>query len=314
MTTALARPPAAVLEAVRAHRRQPSARTEATLQRLAIRPLVGGMNNAVYAVVAPAGPYCLKLYKTDDIARAAREWRALSLLASRGLTVAPRPIWCALDARAPVVAMELLDGTPLSARDVGALELAALADTLQQIHALVPTVVDYPYTIVGAPPYRIERIHNLAEQVPAHGATPLPATMLPLLRAWLASGDPETLRLPAPPIFARGDPNLANCLWDGARVRCVDFEYAGWGDLAFELADLVEGLWARRVPEREWPPFLARFDLANDAARRRFGAARRLCALFWLAPLWERRERGDQVDTLLRTQIRRARQVLRAEC
>jgi Ser/Thr protein kinase RdoA (MazF antagonist) len=51
------------------------------------------------------------------------------------------------------------------------------------------------------------------------------------------------------PVFAQCDPNLANHLWDGERVRLVDFEAAGRGDEATELADFVEHLtvWAHRA-------------------------------------------------------------------
>jgi hypothetical protein len=42
------------------------------------------------------------------------------------------------------------------------------------------------------------------------------------------------------PVFGSGDGNLANYLWDGTRVRLVDFEYSGVSDRAFELAEATE--------------------------------------------------------------------------
>lgn len=71
------------------------------------------------------------------------------------------------------------------------------------------------------------------------------------------------------------DPNLANYLWDGHRIRIVDFEDAGRSDPEFELADLVEHLAARRT---DWTGFLAMFDHDSD----RLLDARRLFAIFWL--------------------------------
>jgi aminoglycoside phosphotransferase (APT) family kinase protein len=44
------------------------------------------------------------------------------------------------------------------------------------------------------------------------------------------------------PVLGQGDANLANFLWDGTKVRIVDFEDSGPSDRAFELADLVEHL------------------------------------------------------------------------
>ncbi|WP_433050853.1 hypothetical protein [Dactylosporangium sp. CS-033363] len=76
-------------------------------------------------------------------------------------------------------------------------------------------------------------------------------------------------------VLGHGDPNLANYLWDGQRIRIVDFEDAGRSDPEFEMADLVEHVGARGA---DWAGFLARFDLDGD----RLLDARRLFATFWL--------------------------------
>ena len=41
-------------------------------------------------------------------------------------------------------------------------------------------------------------------------------------------------------VFGQVDGNLANFLWDGDRVRVVDFEDSGRSDRAYELADITE--------------------------------------------------------------------------
>jgi len=71
------------------------------------------------------------------------------------------------------------------------------------------------------------------------------------------------------------DPSLANYLWDGYRIRIVDFEDAAVSDPATELAILTEHLSARRLDADE---FCGRFDV--DPVRLR--AARRVWAMFWL--------------------------------
>jgi len=58
-------------------------------------------------------------------------------------------------------------------------------------------------------------------------------------REWAAltvldSDQPDLTELQHP-VVAHGDPNLANYLWDGTRVRIVDFEDAGRGDRTVEL-------------------------------------------------------------------------------
>jgi aminoglycoside phosphotransferase (APT) family kinase protein len=76
-------------------------------------------------------------------------------------------------------------------------------------------------------------------------------------------------------VLGHRDPNLANYLWDGHRVRIVDFEDAAVSDPATELAILTEHLSLREV---DTEAFCARFDVD----RRRLYAARRVWAMFWL--------------------------------
>ncbi|MGC4944232.1 phosphotransferase family protein [Kribbella sp. DT2] len=92
---------------------------------------------------------------------------------------------------------------------------------------------------------------------------------------WLAGTAVDALVEPAHPVIGHGDPNLANYLWDGERVRIIDFEDAGGSDLAVELANLVEHLASRGT---DWSAFLGRYPV--DAER--LADARRLFAAFWL--------------------------------
>ncbi|SCK39874.1 aminoglycoside phosphotransferase [Streptomyces sp. WMMB 322] len=82
-------------------------------------------------------------------------------------------------------------------------------------------------------------------------------------------------------VFGAGDGNLANHLWDGTRVRIVDFEDSGRSDRVFELAEITEhvGSWAEQPLDVR--AFLGRFALtAQESARLR--DCRRLLALVWL--------------------------------
>ncbi|MFI6819008.1 phosphotransferase family protein [Nonomuraea sp. NPDC050328] len=70
---------------------------------------------------------------------------------------------------------------------------------------------------------------------------------------WLAEDLPE----PGEPVFGPGDGNLADVLWDGSRIRLLDFEESGRSDRAYELASIVEhlglgghGVRHRRLPRR----------------------------------------------------------------
>jgi Ser/Thr protein kinase RdoA (MazF antagonist) len=93
---------------------------------------------------------------------------------------------------------------------------------------------------------------------------------------WWRGPDPALLRQPPTvTVLGHGDPNLANYLWDGRRVRIVDFEDARISDPAAELARLAEHLSARQM---DVDSFCARFDVD----RIRLRAARRVWTMFWL--------------------------------
>jgi aminoglycoside phosphotransferase (APT) family kinase protein len=92
--------------------------------------------------------------------------------------------------------------------------------------------------------------------------------------SWLKN-EPADVTGVQEPVLAHGDPNLTNYLWDGARVRIVDFEDAGAGDRAVELANLVEHLSWRGVDTTQ---LVRRFAVDPQ----RYEAARTLWAGFWL--------------------------------
>jgi aminoglycoside phosphotransferase (APT) family kinase protein len=91
---------------------------------------------------------------------------------------------------------------------------------------------------------------------------PVPRQAYRAALAWLDGGWAErSAAVTGQPVFAQGDPNLANHLWDGNSVRLVDFEASGRGDQATELADFVEHItvWAHAGINAE--AFLDRFAL-----------------------------------------------------
>lgn len=99
---------------------------------------------------------------------------------------------------------------------------------------------------------------------------------------WLArEGERRLSAAEVPSVFGSGDGNLANYLWDGARVRVVDFEDSGRSDAAFELAEITEhvGSWVEHPLDVSG--FLGRFDL-SPAEVARLPDCRRLLALVWL--------------------------------
>jgi Ser/Thr protein kinase RdoA (MazF antagonist) len=234
---------------IRRHRRAPDEFNLAALAAYGIRPLDGGLNDAVYLRDDGQQRCCIKFHRTDDDRRCAeREWRALSLLATHRPGLAPQPLGYDPDEQGPAVAMEYLPGRPLALSPDA---LPALANGLRAIYSLPATTVEYPYRVFGNPDTQIARLHTGVERFSALTADSLARDALALVRRWLAGPDPTILLADADAIFSPGDPNPANWLWDegGQSLRRIDLEYAGWNDLANDLADLIEGPWARHIPD-----------------------------------------------------------------
>ena len=300
---------ARVLATVREHR---NGRIDTLSQRFAtwrITPLAGGNNGHLYRCDAFGSPICVKICRIDERRRAEREWVALNLLARRVGQLVPCPLGYDPGSGAPAVTMTLVPGTPMVGRALSFEQLRALAQTILKLQTIVPA---------DAPNFQLPRVGGAREDTSwsvlrriefgddpglADGQV---AVFRPLRDRWLASEDRAILAEDEPVIFSRGDANLANWLWDGDEVRAVDFEYAGWSDRAWDLADLVEGIWARRTPDEKWTAFVEWFDLSPEE-RRRFAAARRALAVFWTYLLGQRQGPSE----LFWAQAARAKGLLR---
>lgn len=177
----------------------------------------------------------------------------------------PEPIKADVDADPPSVNMGLLPGTPLT-DGVDAGQQAALAASLRQLWSVpcadLPARRDHP-----------AEIHALMTERTA--GLDLPGSVAEAVHAARSFLAGLHLGPAGNTVLGHADPNLANYLWDGQRIRIVDFEDAGQSDPEFELADLVEHLSAQRA---DWTEFLTMFDLDGD----RLLDARRLYAIFWL--------------------------------
>lgn len=206
-----------------------------------------------------------KRYTSWSRQEPSREWTALQLLAPSGLTPVPLatsgtpPADPSFPLR-PWVSMSIVPGTPFEGSLTTA-QLDALGDALATLWSVPPTgllLIDLSALLARTK----AGLSGLKTGVIGKAAS-----------AWLAS-DAQVPAL-TDPVLAHGDPNLANYLWDGKRVRIVDFEDSGIGDRTVELANLVEHLSGRAT---DWTPLLARFPVDKD----RFTAARCLWAAFWL--------------------------------
>jgi aminoglycoside phosphotransferase len=213
----------------------------------------------------------------------AREWAALCLLAGSVPGLAPRPLTASLDGQPPAITMSWLPGEPLGVTPISADQRRALARSLDQLWRPVPAgrLAASPG---GAPNSAAFVSQARASLAVGHdlGDDPLVRRARAAAGAWFDS-DAAGRHRPAgsDTVLGQGDPNLANFLWDGRRVRLVDFEDSGPSDRAFELALLVEHVSAWSDADLDADTFLAMFDLTTPE-RARLLHFRRLAALFWL--------------------------------
>lgn len=215
-----------------------------------------------------------------------REWRALNLLAVYAPGLAPAPVWAELDADPALIAMSAVPGTPLGTRPVTEAQQDAIATALDRLHhAIPPSVLAMVERAPGSAQLLPDRIRDMARTCDAGLLEPLPRRAYRAALGWLDSGQAKrVVSVSGKPVFAQGDPNLANHLWDGGGVRLVDFEASGRGDQATELADFVEHVtvWAHAGIDAD--AFLKRFDLGRGELRR-IEELRLLFAAFWLMRL-----------------------------
>jgi len=230
-----------------------------------------------------------------------REWHALTMLDAYAPGLAPAPLGCALDARPPHVRMSRVAGCPLAGQVVTAVHLDAAAAAIDRLHAAVPAEVlgavrPQPWLAAGVR----SRLESYAAVRRPDEADRVVRSALDAAVQWFvhaAEPDPGTLT----PVFGQGDGNLANYLWDGRRVRLVDFEDSGRSDRAFELAAVAEHLSVWHDAGVDTAALLARFELTPaQAARVLF--FRRAFGFFWLVKLLG--ADGDRLDTLRRQALR----------
>jgi Phosphotransferase enzyme family len=243
--------------------------------------------------VDPARRVVVKSFHQAERGEPEREWRALTLLAAHAPGLAPQPILADLAGDPPVIEMSLLPGEPLAGQPLTAEQESALVRAVGQLWQSVPVsrVIPVPGE-TGNEAQLVAAVRRLAAQAPDPGDDPAVRAAQSAGLSWLSWAVSESGRLaghgggsPGPSqVFGQGDANLANFLWDGQRVRIVDFEDSGLSDRAFEIAVLIEHLSAWSDSALDGGAVIRAFDLTS-ADRARLADCRRLAALFWFLNL-----------------------------
>jgi Phosphotransferase enzyme family len=249
----------------------------------------------------------VKRFRSWDRGEHLREWQALTLLASYAPDLAPAPLSADLTSVPPEVRMSRVpglpldglpsDGLPLDGQAVTPGHLDAVAAAIRRLHAAVPRDVvaglrPQPWLEVGV----VNRMRSIVARRRAPGGDALARAAFDAGMRWLGrAADP--LPEPRSVVFGQGDGNLANYLWDGERIRLVDFEDSGRSDRAYELAAFAEHLSVWHGAGIETGALLGRFELTG-AERERVLFFRRTFTFYWLLKLLSQRE--NRPDTLHR--------------
>jgi Phosphotransferase enzyme family len=214
-----------------------------------------------------------------------REWRALGLLAEYAPGLAPTPVRAELEAEPPSVTMSRLGGAPLAV-PVTAAQLAGLAEAVHTVqHAIPPEVLRGLPARLLHPRDALRHLRKWSTRQPPPADEPLLTRAFGAVTDWVARPYLDAVFDAEPsPVFGLGDGNLANYLWDGTRIRIVDFEYSGRGDRAYELAEVVEHVSVWVDDALDASALLSCFAL-TAAESRRLRECRRLLALFWFLSL-----------------------------
>lgn len=203
-----------------------------------IAPVAGGANNLLYRASSELGDFAIKFTVRDERDRAGREYGALRALEEAGTTVAPRAVLLERERfRQPVVVQTWLEGAPLHAPPTNHKDWHALLDHFCRIHTLTPahTTVALPEATINAASVAAGKalVHKHLDRIPQAA---YPATLRPLIE-WLNEWQPPIW--PTPPCaLCRVDSNPRNFLARTGGYVSVDWENSGWGDPAFEWADM----------------------------------------------------------------------------
>lgn len=245
----------------------------------------GGANNLLYRATGHGADLAIKFTIRDDRDRAGREYAALLTIQRAGLPLAPAPVLLERDRYPqPVVVQRWLEGAVLAEPPANDGDWKALLDHYVALRGISPATTTRPLREAvlmmtsAAEGRRV--VHGQAARIPL-------SEQPPALRGLLARLEAAPLPTwpPPPRGLCRCDPNITNFIRQPGRLASVDWENAGWGDPAFEIADLMTHPAYAAVPPGRWPWVVARYvELSGDAgAEQRIRTYQALLLVWWVA-------------------------------
>jgi len=243
----------------------------------------GGRNNRLYRASCALGDLVVKFTIRDERDRAGREFGALTALRQVGLRVAPAPLL--LDRERyplPVVVQTWLEGEVVDAVPASDSEWELLLRHLVAVHRVTPDTVNVELPTATINAYNVpegrQLIHEYVAAIPSEEQ---PDTLRELLQrfetALLPEWDEKRVTL------IRLDNNTLNVIRHPDGWLSVDWENSGWGDPAFDVANLMtHAAYLDVLPSRwEWVAerYCALVD--DDTASTRIWTHYTIMAVWW---------------------------------
>lgn len=247
-----------------------------------IRAIGGGLNNRLFRAALEETALAVKFTRQDGRDRAGREWNTLHVLREAGLAIAPTPLLLERERYAhPVVVQSWETGTVADSPPTQDAAWDALLDHLRTVHSLTPERVHraLPRTVLTMKDAdeALDAIHSQCALLPAAGWR---GDLRELVQraeaiAWPV-WPPVTLTL------CRADPNIRNFLQRPGPWKSVDWEYSGWCDPAFEIADLIVHPSYAAVSEERWEWVIRRYCGPDTGeVEQRIRVYRTLMLVWW---------------------------------
>ncbi len=260
----------------------PDAPLDGHLGRWRFARVEGGENNLLYRATNDQTDLAIKFTARDARDRAGREYAALAALQRVGVPIAPAPLLLERDRFAHLAVVQTwLDGwVTIRPPDTDS-DWRQLLDHYVAIHRITPAQTELRLpsavlTMTSAAAGR-QRIREQVQLIPDHArAAPLLDLVGRAERATFTDWPTPSLTL------CRCDPNTRNFIRRPDRWASVDWENSGWGDPAFELADLMAHPTYATVPSERWDWMIETYS----ASRADRTVAERIRTYYTLSLVW----------------------------
>jgi aminoglycoside phosphotransferase (APT) family kinase protein len=268
-----------MLQPLLEHLTQATPDTDSSWQEWQIKPVRGGMNSLLYHVTSPNGDYAVKLSVRDERNRAGREFRALQFLRQVGLSIAPEPVFLDTDIYPQQVFVQSwLDGKVSADLPSDDAEWETILRHYASIHALSPDA-DMPKAVLNFESAEAG-LATVEQQI---AMLPEPTEALQALWQKLKQTHyPEWSNVPRR--LVRSDPNPLNFIRRENEWASVDWENSGWGDPAFEIADMITHPAFIEVSDKRWDWVVEHYCsiTGSEQAVERIGIYTLILRVWWV--------------------------------